>query len=562
MIRTLLVSALLILTPFFAYAEEMDPAEIMLGERLFLETRFSQFFASQLEKNSDVNTPLKEGDPALNKTARFFGLPPYQIPFADGPFAGQSFNCRACHLVDEHLEQSELGMRSYSDYASRSPLPARNDNLLTTVRNSPALVDASLPRRNFMLHFDGEFSSLNHLVLGTLTGRNMGWLPGEEEMAIEHICKIVRGDDGKSELAGEFGGYAYSEVFSGKTADGKTVTSEFLIPEALRIDPHKEDCNKVFTTTAELIAIYTDDLVFAQDESIISPYDLFLKLNNLPAAAEEEENHQDYSARLMANIDALHQNNKLKFVTENPNSEDGKFQFHDEQPFEFGEKQLAGMHVFFSTPQKDKADDQSSVGNCVACHPAPHFTDFGLHNTGITQVEYEAIHGQNTFNKLKIPDVKQREKQADLFLPATKQHPNRKGIFRSIPSQENTMATDLGAWNILFNSDYSLAQESIYNAICIHDGYEICTSRDDTLKRSIAVFKTPGLRNLGHSGPYMHNGQISDLHAVVSFYLAVSINTRQGLFRNPDQDIAEIHISPTDIEPLVAFLVSLYEDYN
>ena len=105
---------LLILCTAFSsiQAEDLDPPEIMLGERLFLETRFSQFFAVNQNKSGDVNTPLTKGDPALDKTARFFGLPPYQIPFADGPYAGQSFNCRACHLVDEHLEQSELGMRS------------------------------------------------------------------------------------------------------------------------------------------------------------------------------------------------------------------------------------------------------------------------------------------------------------------------------------------------------------------------------------------------------------------------------------------------------------------
>ena len=101
----------------------------------------------------------------------------------------------------------------------------------------------------------------------------------------------------------------------------------------------------------------------------------------------------------------------------------------------------------------------------------------------------------------------------------------------------------------------------MYNAICIPNKQEICTSRDDALNKSIAAFKTPSLRNLGHSAPYMHNGQISDLHAVISFYLAVSINTRQGLFRNPDDDIAKINIKPKDILPLAAFLISLYEDY-
>jgi len=515
MFRILITSALLCFasTMLFAEeAEELDPAEIMLGERLFLESRFAQYFAAH---HDGVNKPLSKGDPALEKTVRFFGLPPYQIPFIDSPYAGQSFSCRSCHLVDEHQEQAELGMRSYSDFASRSPLPTRDDGLRVSVRNSPALVDASLPRRDFLLHFDGEFPSLGHLVRDTMTGRNLGWLADEKDIAIEHICKVVREDDGKSELAKEFGELSYSEAFSGTKADNKTVENEFLVPEELRIDVQKESCDKVFAAAANFIAIYTEDLVFAEDESILSPYDLFIKINNLPSQAEKNESNINYSARLIQEIEALEKQNKLKFVEKNPNTEDGEFQFHD-QPYQFGTDQLTGMKVFFN--QKD-TQEKGSVGNCVACHAAPHFTDFGFHNTGITQVEYDALHGENAFNELKIPSLSH-------------------------------------------NSDYALPQEALYNLLCIKDGVVTCKSRDDTLQRSIARFKTPGLRNLGHSAPYMHNGQISDLHAVMSFYLAASINTRQGQFRNPDEEIAKIDIKPKDLNPLVLFLIALYEDYN
>ena len=559
--KRILLCTLLSLSSTSIFAEELDPAEIMLGERLFLETRFAQFFSSHLEKG-DVNAPLKKGDPSLEKTARFFGLPPYQIPFADGPYAGQSMNCRSCHLVDEHLEQSELGMRSYSDYASRSPLPDRGDGRLVTVRNSPSLVDASLPRRDFLLHFDGEFSSLAHLVRGTLTGRNLGWLAGEKDMAIEHICKVVREDDGKSELAEEFGGFTYSEAFAGTKADGTAIDNEYLIPEELKIDVQKANCEKVFEATANFIAIYTEDLVFAEDESIISPYDLFLQVNGLPNQANEKESNLEYSNRLMQEIEQLLSQDKLQFIEKNPNTEDGKFQFHD-QPYVFGAEQLAGMKIFFTqeSNQQDK-NKKDSAGNCIACHAAPHFTDFSFHNTGITQVEYDALHGQNAFNKLKIPNLSQREKKSDLYLPATQKNPERKGIFRSVPTQKNAMKTDLGVWNILFNRDYTLPQESLYNLICIKDGVVSCKSRDDTLQKSVARFKTPSLRNLGHSAPYMHNGQISDLHAVMSFYMAASVNTREGQFRNPDEDIAKIDIKPKDLDPLALFLISLYEDYN
>ncbi len=542
--RALLLSTFLSLVCCVSHAEELDPAEIMLGERLFLETRFSQFFSAHHE---DINKPLTKGDPALEKAAGF-----------SGAYAGQSFNCRACHLVDEHIDDNGLGMRAYSDFAARSPLPTRSDGIITTVRNSPALVDVSIPRINFMLHHDGEFATLDALVRDTLTNRNMGWLPGEKEQAVQHICKVVREDDGKNELAEEFGSLSYTAALLGKTENGDAVTGEYLLPKNLRTDIKNADCEKVFAATANLIAIYIDDLRFAEDESIISPYDLFLKINQLPSKADEDQDHQVYSENLITRINELEKENKLKFVSKNPNTDDGAFQFHEEQAFEFGETQLEGMRIFFSKQDKNKA----SAGNCVACHPAPHFTDFDLHNTGTTQVEYDAVHGQGSFNKLEIPSVNKRDKNTELYLPATHKNPNRQGIFRSIPSKDNVMATDLGAWNILFNSDFSIAQQSIYGALCLTNGMDICTSRDDILKRSIAAFRTPSIRNLGHSAPYMHNGQISDLHAVISFYLAISINTKQGLVRNPDEEIAKINIKPQDIQPLAAFLISLYEDYN
>src|SRR5262245_60856477 len=44
---------------------EGDPPEVTIGERLFLETRFSQFFAAASAGGS-VNTPLVNGDPVLD----------------------------------------------------------------------------------------------------------------------------------------------------------------------------------------------------------------------------------------------------------------------------------------------------------------------------------------------------------------------------------------------------------------------------------------------------------------------------------------------------------------
>jgi hypothetical protein len=174
-----------------AAQEEADPAEVKLGERLFLETRFAEFFARNA---ADVNAPLAAGDPVV-ATSETTGAP---LP---GPFAGTSPNCRSCHLVDEQLLTPAGGMRTYADFARRSPVSEREDGHRTAVRNSPPLVNASLPRDNgLLLHFDGEFASLEALVRATLTGRNFGWLPGESQLAVAHIARVLREDDGTGAL--------------------------------------------------------------------------------------------------------------------------------------------------------------------------------------------------------------------------------------------------------------------------------------------------------------------------------------------------------------------------
>ena len=50
-----------------APARPVPPAEVEVGERLFLETRFAQFFFAH--GGANVNAPLKKGDPVLAKLA-------------------------------------------------------------------------------------------------------------------------------------------------------------------------------------------------------------------------------------------------------------------------------------------------------------------------------------------------------------------------------------------------------------------------------------------------------------------------------------------------------------
>ena len=555
-VRTAILAACLAAGHPALAAEEPPPAaEVFHGERLFLETRFAQHFHEFVAGGGGINEPLGEGDPRLEKTARFFGLPPYQIPFAEGPFKGASYNCRACHLVDEHVGQKELGMRAYADFASRSPLPERGDGQSETVRNSPVLVGALQPRGRFVLHADGEFASAQDLIVATLTGRNLGWRPREGNLAARHACDVIRRDDGTGELAEEFGGLAYSEVFAGTSMSGEALPAEHRIAEEERMDVSTSSCDEVLAGVARLIRHYLDDLAFSADAGSMAPYDLFLDANGLPRSPASNESPEAYSERLLAQVEALAERGALRFVHGNPATDDGGFRFHD-QPYVFGETELEGMRTFFSR----KPTEERGVGNCAACHPAPHFTDFGLHNIGVTQIEYEAVHGPGSFWKLRIPTAQQRMEGADVYLPATAAHPDRRGMFRKAASESEPLAADLGAWNVFLNDDYPKPQEPLRRWFC-QDG-AACATVDQALERSIAAFKTPTLRDLGHSAPYMHNGRISDLHAAVGFYIAASANSRNGGIRHADEELRKIEIAPRDLQPLVRFLVSLYEDYS
>src|SRR5262245_1004235 len=72
----------------------IDPAKVAIGERLFLETRFAQFFFAH--SKGDANATLVQGDPVMATTVTT-GQP---LP---GPFRGFAMNCRACHLVGEQF---------------------------------------------------------------------------------------------------------------------------------------------------------------------------------------------------------------------------------------------------------------------------------------------------------------------------------------------------------------------------------------------------------------------------------------------------------------------------
>ena len=520
-------------------ALDKDSAEAKLGERLFLETRFAQFFAANCGGN--FNATLNAGDPVMAVLVKADGTIP-------GPFAGQSMNCRACHLVGDAAQTPGGGFRTYADFARRSPIPFRiEDGLTLTPRNSPSLVNGLLNLSSKRtLHFDGEFPTITDLIKGTLTGRNFGWLPDESGAALHHIAQVIRRDNGSGQLAQDSGG-AYRDVFAASGA----VDEEFKIPEQYQLDVMKASDAEILDAVAKLMAVYVHTLQFQVTPGgtfVGSPYDVFLKKNGLPQQPKGRKSDLVYARDLRARLAAL---SNPQFVTE----ADGKLANHNGQPFVFGPKEMQGLQIFLSEPMA--GNSSASVGNCLACHAPPRFTDFGFHNTGATQEEYDFIHGEGAFMKLAIPSLNDRMQNPDAFLPATAAHPKATGVFRSIPIAGDARQTDLGVWNIFANPDMPTAQKHILASLNLKHA-----DPETVLTRCIGAFKTPGLRDLPDSAPFLHTGRMDTLTDVLHFYQRFSTAARLGAVRNADLEIAKINISEDDVDALEAFLLSLTEDYD
>jgi hypothetical protein len=626
-------------------------ADVNIGERLFLETRFSQYFFTNC--GGDVNAEIP-GDPTVSNLLTTTG-------YVTGPFRGLAMNCRQCHLVDEEgygpFGTNVLGNRTYADFAQRSPVPPRDDNRTQTPRNSTTLVDAFIPRAvPLFLHHDGQFTSAHDLIIGTLTGRNYGWKPEEYSTAAHHIANVIRNDNGAGYLATEARDSrwrledtdlaTYWNIFGDFTNyDGSFITdprtlSAFLISPQYALNMQSASEAQILDTIATLIEAYLRNLFFSQaangldfegDGTAIfngSPFDVFLIKNGLPQLPETGETPTQYGQRLLLLVTQLRQPN---FVT---NLIDGEFTTH-QQSFSFGAEELAGLKIFLTTT--NAGSQAANVGNCATCHSLPAFTDFLFHNTGAAQEEYDAIHGAGAFQLLHIPDLATRQTNYNAFLPPTTNYSDATGIFETPPTKDNPQAVDLGLWNVFANPEFPAPQpglqqilpqllgiptpriesaqmsghdfvlrgangtrgqvyfvlastnallpvrewKAVATNIVDYEGHFLyyttidpsmpqtfyklslsLPSPAEVLPKTIARFKTPTLRDLGQSYPYLHTGRKETLEEVIQFYQEFSARARLDEVRNADPALRQIQLDDTAIKPLAAFLRSLNEDYT
>jgi cytochrome c peroxidase len=380
-------------------------------------------------------------------------------------------SCSSCHLFDEDPQ----GRRAYTDFLARSWVAWRSkDPRRDGVRNAPTILDSSLMPR---LHFDGEFHSMEELVRGTISGRTLGWLPGEEEQALDHAWRVIVNDKGEEKTA------PYRDQF--RQAYG------------VELDRIKRD--EVIALVARAVSDYVRTLRTEKN----TPFDRFIEANRLPDSPAPSEAAVVFAERMIARISEMESKGDLRLTKE------------------FGADALRGMKIFF------RVKGESSVGNCAACHTPPLFTDFSFHNTGISQSEYDRLHGEGSFAALRVSSSARPSVQ-----------------FREIPHRSRPGYTDLGHWNFV-RMDSPLRRAGESDA--------------EFLERMVGTFKTPTLRNLAYSYPYMHNGAFFTLEDALSEVAKLSELARAGRVRAADEELARIKISESDIPSLVAFLNALNE---
>jgi len=164
---------------------------------------------------------------------------------------------------------------------------------------------------------------------------------------------------------------------------------------------------------------------------------------------------------------------------------------------------FAGVDTAISENQKKGWALFKGKAGCIECHTysTQLFTDFKFHNTGVGV--------KNHFDDLV----------------------------------ERTLEITNGSSNVRQDPGL-LAHQSAFSEL----GRFLVTGK----RKDISAFKTPTLRDIELTGPYMHDGSLKTLLDVMRFY-------NQGGFRNPmlDEKVKPLDLSEQEMSEIVEFLRAL-----
>ena len=192
------------------------------------------------------------------------------------------------------------------------------------------------------------------------------------------------------------------------------------------------------------------------------------------------------------------------------------------------------------------------------------------------------IHEKNEFDfhiLLAAERLKKKKEYVDLSLAAFGEIPNPKVISNAIASFERTLISGNSRYDqFTFQKDSSalsineLRGMHLFNkhkCVSCHSGFNFTNGEvvnnglyqhyEDIGKMRVTLdsndkgaFKVPTLRNVALTAPYMHDGSLKSLEAVVDHYI-------KGGFDNSNKDnrIKKLSLSEKDKQDLVAFLKCL-----
>jgi cytochrome c peroxidase len=115
----------------------------------------------------------------------------------------------------------------------------------------------------------------------------------------------------------------------------------------------------------------------------------------------------------------------------------------------------------------------------------------------------------------------------------------------AVPNESDAKKADLGYWNWI---DLTKASERASGE-----------SDADLLRRMAGAFRTPNLRNLPRTGPYMHNGAYATVEDAVRAKIEVAKRAQAKELTGVDPEFLAMRLSDADVKTLSAFLRSLDE---
>jgi cytochrome c peroxidase len=185
----------------------------------------------------------------------------------------------------------------------------------------------------------------------------------------------------------------------------------------------------------------------------------------------------------------------------------------------------AGTDGEVLTPE-EKAGLRLFVGEaaCVNCHHGPLFTDHSFHNLGLPNVPAGGIDPGRArgAGDVGVDALNCRSRHADRPLP-----------------------------------EGTATEGALLEGTATNPAHEPCPELrylDPSFPDWAAAFKTPSLRNVAGTGPYMHDGQFDSLGAVLNFYDRLPGKPNVG---HRELTLEPLALSVSELAALEAFLRTL-----